>query len=491
MAKNRRVHRISSLSPILGLLFLGLVSLAIALYTHSLGNGWKQVAFASPAIFLLGSADTVKGTQIWLQEHRRKLIAIALQITFLIAGLSAIELYARGTQGYMLWNTPLEKANVFFELDKAKKWNRKFYESRKQYFREWPIPLELFEADKPEPRYLYKPNMVLNLDGGKTVIASSVTDKSFLWTNSWGFRGEEFAVQKAPGTIRIVFLGASTTEGSQTNKETYPYKLQQEMQKRYPNKAIEIINAGHHGQGIADLLEIFKQRVLPLKPDLVIFYEGNNDVVWGEFLKPDPDCSVGSCWLNTYPGWYRWLHERSATFVLMANWFGWNTRQPPPMNHQFVTEGVKSPLYYRKVLTQIVQEAKANNIPIILTSFATLAHPSLTLTASENLPRFDALYKQFYPLTAGEIEQIFEIFNHQSAAVAKEFNLPYIDIASKMPKDPKYFPFDLIHFSPEANQLLATIYADYLGKEYLPKKFQQMEGTKKADRSAIALPLAG
>jgi hypothetical protein len=46
--------------------------------------------------------------------------------------------------------------------------------------------------------------------------------------------------------------------------------------------------------------------------------------------------------------------------------------------------------------------------------------------------------------------------------------VPYIDLANEFPKDPRYFPFDTVHFSPEGNYALARLIADGLKKQVLP-----------------------
>src|SRR5262249_55658325 len=121
-------------------------------------------------------------------------------------------------------------------------------------------------------RYLFKPNLRMALRGGRFAPARQ-GERVYWSSNSWRFRGPEFPIEKLQGTIRIVCLGASTTEGSQADDETYPYYLQELLRAMFHGRRIEVINAGHHGQTATDLLAIFRQRVLPLRPDVVIWYE--------------------------------------------------------------------------------------------------------------------------------------------------------------------------------------------------------------------------
>lgn len=98
--------------------------------------------------------------------------------------------------------------------------------------------------------------------------------------NSLGFRGDEITPQKPPGTLRIACLGASTTFCGEVsnNHATWPHQLQEALQKRYPDISVEVVNAGVPGYVAAESLRNLERRVLPLQPDLVIYYEANNDI---------------------------------------------------------------------------------------------------------------------------------------------------------------------------------------------------------------------
>jgi lysophospholipase L1-like esterase len=99
--------------------------------------------------------------------------------------------------------------------------------------------------------------------------------------NSLGFRGDEFARVKPPHTIRIAVLGASTTFNAEvsSNHATWPHQLQELLRADYPDVTIEVVNAALGGYVAADNLKNLRHRVLPLNPDLVIYYEANNEIV--------------------------------------------------------------------------------------------------------------------------------------------------------------------------------------------------------------------
>ena len=110
--------------------------------------------------------------------------------------------------------------------------------------------------------------------------------------NSEGFRGEEFTIQKPPGTVRVLTLGASSTFGfGDRDHETYPVYLEQmlnealpELRERNPSYAsvreFEVINLGIPHLTTSNIYSLFMAEGLRLEPDFVTFYEGINDAAY-------------------------------------------------------------------------------------------------------------------------------------------------------------------------------------------------------------------
>ena len=97
--------------------------------------------------------------------------------------------------------------------------------------------------------------------------------------NSQGFRGEEFTVEKPPGTIRILTLGASSTFGyHDRDDETYPFLLERDLQTTAPpGVTYEVINFAIPHATTDNVLAMLVNEGLRLSPDVVTFYEGAND----------------------------------------------------------------------------------------------------------------------------------------------------------------------------------------------------------------------
>jgi len=97
--------------------------------------------------------------------------------------------------------------------------------------------------------------------------------------NSYGFRGDEFQEQKHDIDFRIFAVGGSTTYGSGvTDDETWSAYLQQIINEKITGKKIEVINAGIPGADTNGELKAIKQKLARLSPDLIIMFDGWNDL---------------------------------------------------------------------------------------------------------------------------------------------------------------------------------------------------------------------
>jgi len=98
--------------------------------------------------------------------------------------------------------------------------------------------------------------------------------------NSLGFRGDEFNIEKNDNTFRIFFVGGSTAfgSGSTSDKTTIPGYLQKLFEERNFNYEIEVINAGKGGFNSFLEQKLVLENIQYLQPDLIIMYDGWNDI---------------------------------------------------------------------------------------------------------------------------------------------------------------------------------------------------------------------
>ncbi len=99
-------------------------------------------------------------------------------------------------------------------------------------------------------------------------------------TNSLGFRGPEIVVPKPAGTVRIAFLGASTTWCAEVsgNDKVWAHLVAQDLRSAFPRTGLDYVNGGVPGYVVRSSLKNLEHRVSPLQPDIVVIYHATNDM---------------------------------------------------------------------------------------------------------------------------------------------------------------------------------------------------------------------
>ncbi len=102
-------------------------------------------------------------------------------------------------------------------------------------------------------------------------------DKEIIHTkNSLGFRGPEMPADYAD-RLSVITIGGSTTECYYlSDNSTWPYLLGEELKKDYPD--IWVNNAGLDGHSTFGHQVLLEDYVVGLKPKMVLFLTGINDV---------------------------------------------------------------------------------------------------------------------------------------------------------------------------------------------------------------------
>jgi lysophospholipase L1-like esterase len=290
--------------------------------------------------------------------------------------------------------------------------------------------------------------------------------------NALGFRGEEIALPKPAHRFRIVALGGSTTYGVglPTYREAYPYQLERELHERGAD-SVEVVNAGAGDYDTWPTLINLLFRVLDLRPDMILFYEGTNEVETRmvypfEAYRPDnsgriappivPNTRLIEHFLCTrilfYPlglvRSYGDLHRLNAapTYVgdmyydqLLAKVYpsGVFRRHPAPeiLAHN-------QPRYTERNIRSMIAIAREFGVTPVLVSFA--YSPMTVKTSSEVYQKGIAEY------------------NDLIKELAAKAGVPFFDFAPRVPRDRTYWTPDGVHLSAEGSRLQARLISEFL-----------------------------
>jgi lysophospholipase L1-like esterase len=97
-------------------------------------------------------------------------------------------------------------------------------------------------------------------------------------TNALGLRGEPIERRKSDGTLRIVTIGDSVTDGFFVDNEaTWQYVLEERLETTR-GRPVEVVNCARGGGSIDRALVLLRRHGLPLRPDVVVLTFVTNDV---------------------------------------------------------------------------------------------------------------------------------------------------------------------------------------------------------------------
>jgi lysophospholipase L1-like esterase len=259
--------------------------------------------------------------------------------------------------------------------------------------------------------------------------------------NSLGYRHEEFSLEKPDGVYRIVALGGSSTYdvSIKDNGETFTAQLEKLLDEEYGYQNVQVINAGVPGYNSWEILVNLQFRVLDLDPDLVIIYEGTNDV-HARMVEPEAYRGDDSGRRQAWQAPRVALWEHSALLRILGRALNFSRQvsvddfvsAPTYVSWPFESRLVEAnldpaevleqnpPIYFRRNLKNMVAVARAHNVKIL---FSTWAH-------SPNLNDYAA--QDYY-------QNGFKENNDVVKEVAAEQQIPFFDFAAVMPQEAVYW----------------------------------------------------
>ncbi len=296
----------------------------------------------------------------------------------------------------------------------------------------------------------------------------------FFTINRYGLRGPMPADPKRPGRKRILCLGGSSTFGyTVSDGEEWPAQLAKRL-----GDGFEVLNAGRPGATTYADFSYLRDRLLRLEPDLVVLYEGFNDLWRGVRRhageqpdygrvdpamppRPDPlDRGEPAAW----PLRVSFLASQGAAKLA--------ARLPPPAPPFPEPElgpgrfrfdaGVVS--LYEHNLREIVRLCRRGDAVPVVATFAACDDPSLPTDQQERRLRY--VLANIPQLDVGSAQEGMDLYREITRRVAREEGAPLVDLARSMTKDLRAYT-DTIHFTPEGERRLAEQVAEALNRDVL------------------------
>lgn len=302
----------------------------------------------------------------------------------------------------------------------------------------------------------------------------NATLPSGLRTNNFGWRGPDIPLRKPARSIRIAFVGASTTINPHGDLYAYPdyvrFWLNRWAAAANLPVTIEVINAGREGVNSQSIAAIARQELAAMEPDIVVYYEGSNQFWPADFVVDWPDGTEPS----RPPAFdnIRALSRYSATVgrLKQIRWFGDEIVEPrkppvemawPPELDEFDPSLQHDPLPVNltRILADLdsIRDALApRGGRLAVGSFVWLVYDGLRLNPATQASIDRVLNGTYWPFSYAHMRRMADFQNRVFAKYARERDALFIDIARDYPRDPLLFG-DPIHMTPDGIRLMAWI----------------------------------
>jgi lysophospholipase L1-like esterase len=295
--------------------------------------------------------------------------------------------------------------------------------------------------------------------------------------NNHGFRGKDFELAKAPGVVRVLALGGSSTFGlGSRDSETYPSQLQDRLNSQCRSGAkYEVINLGIPHLNSTMIRELYMAEALPLSPDVVTFYEGYNDTsaVPGALSVEGIRNAARSGSLLSRIYWtlipiYRGIREWSMALLLMDNAIQGSRRPTPQQVTAFRTEGRVN--QFLSNLRAIRDEAQKRGSKFIVVSQQAKSYivprEAMRGVTLEDEKR---MIEQKLAKEGGITLQELYFLAHADLMAAlpgwaRAEHVPLVDALRRL-DDRRDLLFTWVHLTPEANTIIAEGIAEEILRE--------------------------
>jgi len=329
------------------------------------------------------------------------------------------------------------------------------------------------ELRKPDAYYVFAP-----VDGQplpRYRFPTATTLPSGLTLNTFGYRGRDLPVDKAPNVIRIACVGASTTVDDHAVPHSYPELLEHFLSKwaerHRPELRFEVINAACEGYYSYETAVNVRHYVVPLAVDYVLYYEGANQLQAPQVMPhvriegavpPAPQLPGLFDPTAAAKGERQWLYEHSAAArrlhtVLVR---GQPIAEPSkPAQTLTFPDGLDESridlaragevLGLGQILSDLATirtDVAAAGGKLVLSSFRWFVHDGLCVDPIRGEHVWRQLNETCWPVSYALMRRLADLQNRWFAAWAAANHVPFLDVAAALPADERLYT-DAIHKS--------------------------------------------
>lgn len=292
--------------------------------------------------------------------------------------------------------------------------------------------------------------------------------------NAHGFHSPEIPLERSSDKKRIAFVGGSTTYDRGPVEETYAHFTAKRLKENGMN--VEYLNAGASGYTSTECLFAYHIRIEQWKPDLLIFYNGRNELIASgnnRYSYLDLSDRHQPPYYSRPPEFHQVLARISYLYAMFSELVGlhafrinhWNIRG-------FLDQSYRNKLGVPKTVDRFFENKQNNDIYKIyrknvesLALLTALNQTNLLLVGFDF--RSEKLSSQAIPIDRELTPEEFEFMNNQIVQLngildgisSKYEHVFYYNLDDKI--NGEFFTDDC-HLTAEGNEMKGRLIADYI-----------------------------
>lgn len=289
--------------------------------------------------------------------------------------------------------------------------------------------------------------------------------------NNLGFRGPDVPVEKPPRTLRIAFLGSSTTYDAYADEQrNWPARVVAMLKNRFGTSCeVDFVNAGMPGFGTRQTRLLYQAKIRPLSSDVVIFMPGDINQNLAKLAE--------NRGLETFAEPSDWLTRNSVLYALVSK----NVRVLKLQRSAFVKRGkldfdlndALAP--FEDQVAQLTNEVQEDGALLNLVTVSSQVRAGQT-NERKVKAAITALYYMPYILI-DDLIRTRDAYNAHLQRFGEKRNLVVIGKENAIPADSVHF-YDSLHFLPPGSELNAARIVDALASSAAFRSVAAQQGCK-------------
>ena len=275
--------------------------------------------------------------------------------------------------------------------------------------------------------------------------------------NKLGYRGPEIPEVPDKNTIRIAFMGSSTTlDAYAPNNGTWSHVAIEHLREKYPACHFDYINAGVPGYSTARTTDYFRHRVSKNRPHLVVLMPRDINLHADDLAKE----RLGFDGMHYRPSWFAevsvlWAKLEKNTVIIARQRAAFRKGDDRLTDIDDIARDFEPRLRY---FIDAVRETDAQPLMLAITGQLRPEQSKQDQVRAANTSLFYMPYMTIDSLLGAEAA-----FNEAIYAVGADMGVPVIGDHLSVPGDEKHFA-DSLHFTARGARFAGTRIAAALVK---------------------------